>query len=319
MENLKLNSFAKILFLLALPLIMFSSCKEEETPDPQSIVEIASADAQFSSLVAALQRANLVSTLEGSGPFTVFAPTNAAFTAFLSDNGFANLDAVPVNLLTQVLLNHVVSGNVKAAGLTTGYVSTSATESTTNNSLSLYVDLTSGVKLNGGAMVTKADVEASNGVIHVVDKVIGLPTVVTHALANPAFSTLVAALTRADLSTDFVSILSGAGPFTVFAPTNAAFQKLLDSNPAWTTLADIPVATLEAVLSYHVVNGANVLSSTLSNGQNVTSFQGTDFTINVSGESASITDANGGVANIIAVDVQGANGVVHAIDAVIIP
>lgn len=319
MRNSLLNPFAKTLFLLALPLILFSSCKDDDMPETKNIVEIASADAQLSSLVAALQRANLATTLEGTGPFTVFAPTNAAFTAFLSANGFASLDAVPVDVLTQVLLNHVVSGNVKAANLTSGYVSTMATENTTDNELSLYVDLRSGVKLNGGAEVTKADVEASNGTIHVVDEVIGLPTVVTHALSNPEFSSLVAALTRSDLTTDFVSILSGEGPFTVFAPTNAAFQDLLDSNAAWTTLADIPVETLEAVLSYHVINGSNVLSSALNNGQTVTSFGGSDFTINIADSQASITDANGGMANIIAVDVQGSNGVVHAIDAVILP
>lgn len=313
-----MNPFAKLMLLLVLPLVLFSSCDEEEMPEPQNIVEVASADAQFSSLVAALTRANLAATLEGTGPFTVFAPTNAAFSTFLSDNGFASLDDVPVALLTQVLLNHVVSGKVEAANLSTGYVSTLATESTTDNELSLYVDLTSGVKLNGGPTVTKADVAASNGVIHVVDAVIGLPTVVTHALANPEFSTLVAALTRADLNADFVSILSGAGPFTVFAPTNAAFQDLLDSNTAWSTLEDIPVATLEAVLSYHVVAGANVLSSTLMDGQTVTTYQGSDITINV-GDTASITDGNGGTSDIVAVDVQGSNGVVHAISAVLIP
>ena len=313
------NPFAKLLLMLVLPFMLLTSCDENDTPDPQNIVEVASADAQFSSLVAALQRANLVSTLEGTGPFTVFAPTDAAFDQFLSDNGFASLDDVPVNVLTQVLLNHVVGGTVRAADLSTGYVSTSATESSTSNPLSMYVDLTSGVQLNGISEVTTADVSASNGVIHIVDAVIGVPTVVTHALSNPDFSILVAALTRADLNADFVGILSGDGPFTVFAPTNAAFEALLASNDNWDSLDDIPAATLEAVLSYHVVNGANVLSSSLSDGQVVETFEGSSFTINIADGNVSIEDGQGGNAGIAAVDVQAGNGVVHVLNSVILP
>lgn len=319
MNKLAFNSFAKFLVILLTPLFLFTSC-DEDTPDPQNIVEVASADAQFSSLVAALDRAGLVSTLEGTGPYTVFAPTNAAFDAFLSANGFANLEAVPVPLLTQVLLNHVVGGTVRAANLTTGYVPTSATESTTSNPLSLYVDLTSGVLLNGTVTVSTADVEATNGVIHVVNGVIGLPTVVTHALSNPDFSILVAALTRADLTADFVGILSGDGPFTVFAPNNAAFLALLEGNDDWDSLDDIPVATLEAVLSYHVVNGANVLSSTLRDDQVVETFlSGSSFTVDITDGNVSIKDASGGTAGVIATDVQGSNGVVHVLNAVILP
>ncbi len=104
----------------------------------------------------------------------------------------------------------------------------------------------------------------------------------------------------------------------MFAPTNAAFQALLDSNPSWNTLDDIDVATLETVLKYHVVAGANVLSSTLTDGQVVTSFEGSDFTINTA-NGATITDVNGNIVNIIITDVQGSNGVVHAIDGVILP
>jgi len=311
--------------LVAIFAIFLSACDNDdsnvqpELPIEKDIVEIAVADANFSSLVAALTKADLVSTLEADGPYTVFAPTNDAFAAFLSANGFSSLDEVPVDLLTQVLLNHVVSGEVKSTDLEQGYVSTVATEKSTSNPISLYIDLSSGVKLNGVSSVSTADIEASNGIIHVVDAVIGLPSVVTHALANENFSILVAALTREDLSTDFVSILSGSGPFTVFAPTNAAFQALLDSNPDWNGLADIPAATLEAVLTYHVVGGANVLSTTLSNGQIVEALSKDTFTINIDGDRVFITDENDRDSNILAVDVQGNNGVIHVIENVILP
>lgn len=306
------------LLLVCLNLAFLTSCNDDEevTPEPEptnTIVDIATGDANFSSLVAALQRADLVTTLQG-GEYTVFAPTNAAFDAFL--NG-TPLDQVPVETLTQILLNHVVGGTVRSTDLSNGYVGTAAKEATTDNAISLLVNIDSGVKLNGDVSVTSADIDADNGIVHVVDKVIAVPTVVDLAVKGD-FSILVAALTRADLTTDFVGTLNGDGPFTVFAPTDQAFVDLLNSNNAWNTLEDIPEATLDAVLKYHVVNGANVLSTALTDGQVVGTLQGSDFTIGLTG-GATITDGQGGVANIVATDVQGGNGVVHVIDKVILP
>src|SRR5690606_30932688 len=120
-------------------------------------------------------------TLKGDGPFTVFAPDNAAFSEFLSANGFANLDAVPVPVLKQILLNHVVSGAVKSTDLTTGYIQTLATATPNNLNMSMFVNTSGGVKLNGISSVTAADNILDNGVVHLVNKVIGLPTIVTFA------------------------------------------------------------------------------------------------------------------------------------------
>jgi len=229
-----------------------------------------------------------------------------------------------VPVLKEILLNHVVSGKVTSGQLTTGYVKTLAKGSASDsNTLSMFVNTTSGVVLNGGvsnagATVTIADVMASNGVVHVVDGVIGLPTIVNHAIANPNFSALVQALTRAD-QPDFVGILSGtaSSPFTVFAPTNDAFSSLFTEVGA-TSLNDISQSTLEKTLKYHVVAGANVLAASLTNGMSVTTFEGDPFTVNLT-SGAKITDVNGRVSNIIATDVQASNGVVHVLDKVLLP
>lgn len=294
--------------------LTFTACNKDE--DTKNIVQTAEDNADLSSLVAALKRADLVSALEGAGPFTVFAPTNAAFATFLQANGFATVNDVPVDVLKQVLLYHVVSGKVASTDLSTGYVNTLATFGTSTTNLSLYVNLASGVKIND-AIVTTADVTTSNGIVHVIDKVLAPATVVNHALNNPNFSILVAALTRSDLGVNYVSLLSGAGPFTVFAPTNAAFTALL-AELGVANLAAIDAATLNAVLQYHVVSGANVRSSQLTEGQEVTTFSGGKFKIGLAG-GAKITDARNRVSNIVVVDVQGTNGVVHAIDKVLLP
>lgn len=279
----------------------------------------ATATANLSILVQALVKADLATTLKGAGPYTVFAPTNEAFTAFLATTPYATINDVPKEALTQILLNHVVTGTVKSTDLTTGYIKTLAkgTASTTNT-LSMYVNTSAGVKLNGIATVTTADIMASNGVIHIVDKVIDLPTIVTHAAANANFSTLVSVLIRSG-QPNFITALSATGPFTVFAPTNAAFTAL-NTELAPGGIAGVSAANLTKVLQYHVVSPANVLAASLTEGQIVTPIltPAQTFTIQLTG-GAKIKDANNRISNIIITDVQCSNGVIHAIDKVLLP
>lgn len=286
-----------------------------------TVVDFAIAVEATSTLVAAVSAANLVDDLSGPGPFTVLAPTNDAFGQFLTDNNFSGLGDIPSNVLTQTLLNHVVGAALESGDLSTGYANTLATSAATDNNMSLYINTSNGVRFNGISSVAIANVNANNGVIHVVDRVISLPTVVDFAVADPNFTTLVSALTRSGLTTDFVSILStSAGtspaPFTVFAPVNSAFDDLV-SELMIGGLADIDEPTLNATLTFHVVGGANVRAAALSDNFTVPTLGG-DITANISG-GATLTDGNGRVSEIIATDVQANNGVIHAINKVILP
>ncbi len=289
---------------------------------PKDITDLAIATPDLSILVQALQRANLVGALQADGPYTVFAPTNTAFQALLDSNADWNsLDDIPVDVLTNVLLFHVINGNVTSDMLSDTYVNTLAT-GPNSEPLSLQIEVTGGIEFNGDANPVSGSINiaASNGTIHVIDKVMLPPNVVTLALNNAGFTSLVVALTDSRHTTDFVSILSGDGPFTIFAPTNAAFQALLDSNDSWNSLADIPIATLDAVLKYHVVNGANVQADQLTNGD-VTTLGGTitiDLTSGAQIQTSSMQTVNilvGAATN----DVQGTNGVIHAVDTVLLP
>tara|TARA_R110002124_G_scaffold131910_2_gene294402 strand:+ start:37697 stop:38650 length:954 start_codon:yes stop_codon:yes gene_type:complete len=309
------------LTILALFVVTLVSCNNDDdatTNDPVTIAGFVANNSDYSSLAAALERAGLTATLNGQGSFTVFAPNNAAFSAFLSANGFATLNDVPVDVLTQVLLNHVIDGVTTSQDLTTGYVNTLAVYASSTNNLSMYVDTTSGVRLNGISTVTSADISASNGVIHAVDTVIALPTVVTFATADPTFDTLVAALTRTD-QPDFVAVLTTAqgtapAPFTVFAPTNTAFENLL-TELGVAGLNDIDGPTLTATLNTHVIAGANVRAEDLTTG--TVSTLGADLVVDAT--NATLTDPNGRVSTIIVTNVQASNGVVHAIDTVVLP
>lgn len=303
--------------IIALTSFTISCDNDDDMPVDNTITGIAKTNSNLTILVQALVKADLAGTLQGTGPFTVFAPTDAAFTAFLKTTPYATLNDVPKDVLTQILLNHVVSGAIKSTDLSTGYAKTLAKSAASGtNTMSLYVDLASGVKLNGVAKVTTADVMASNGVIHVVDAVINLPTIVTHATANANFTSLVGALTKAG-QPDFVSILSGTGPFTVFAPTNDAFTAF-NTELAPGGIAGVSNANLTKVLQYHVVSG-NILAASLTEGQMVSTLQTPQkFTIQLAG-GAKIKDVNNRISTIVATDVQCSNGVIHVLNKVLLP
>lgn len=307
----------KLLPILLLSLFIYSCDDDNDDtimPDTNTIVDVA-VNNNLSSLVAAVTRADLAGTLSSPGPFTVFAPTNEAFQGLLDSNADWNsVNDIPVETLRSVLLFHVLSGEVKSTDLADIYVNTSST-GPNDEALSLQVEVTGAIEFNGDAKPVIVDVEASNGVVHMIDKVMLPPNVVTVALNNAGFTSLVAALTDDRHTTNFVDVLNGEGPYTVFAPTNDAFQALLDSNANWNSLGDIPIATLEAVLLYHVV-GANVQSDELENGD-VSTLSGT-ITIDLT-NGAQIKTSSSQTINIILTDVQGTNGVVHAIDTVLLP
>ncbi len=289
----------------------------DEVIDLPTIVTHAVANPNLSSLVGALTangNTTFTDLLSSPGDFTVFAPLNSAFTLFTNPRD---------NELTSILANHVIVGATALSSvLENGYATTAAKFYDTDNNLSIYINTDNNVvTLNGTSKVVAANIIATNGVIHVVDKVIDLPTVVDFAIANPNFSTLVSALTRSDLTFDFVSTLStqigtSPAPFTVFAPTNTAFSELL-TELNMSALSDIDEPTLTATLKYHAVASANVRSITLTDNMTVGTLGG-NITANITG-GATLTDANNRISNIIAVDVQANNGVIHVIDKVILP
>jgi len=268
---------------------------------PEDIVDVAVGAGSFNTLVAAVQAAGLEETLRSKGPFTVFAPTDEAF-AKLPEGTVEALLADP-QALADILLYHVVPGKVMAADVSDGLEAETAQGSTV--SFAIHSD---GVPAINGALITATDIEAFNGVIHVIDTVILPPDdIVDTAIANGSFETLVAAVQAAGLE----EALRGDGPFTVFAPTDAAFAKL----PAGTVealLAD-PDA-LANILLYHVIDG-KVLAADVTDGLEAETLQGStvSFAIHSDGTPA-INEAL-----IIATDVMASNGVIHVIDSVILP
>ena len=277
------------------------------TKQASDIVDTAVSAGSFRTLVAAVKAAGLVETLKGKGPFTVFAPTDAAF-AKLPEGTVANL-LKPENRaqLVAVLTYHVVPGKVMAADVV------KLKSAKTVQGQEIAVKVTDGKVTVDAANVVKTDIACSNGVIHVIDSVMLPPAeapaadIVDTAVAAGSFKTLVAAVKAAGL----VETLKGEGPFTVFAPTDEAFAKLPEG-----TVADLlkpeNKEKLVAILTYHVVPGKLTAADVLAASELKT----------VNGKSAKIS-ADGGAkiqnASIVATDIECANGIVHVIDTVILP
>ncbi len=308
---------SKILYgflFIAVTSIVVVSCKDDDElypqlgDNPKNIAEIASETPDLTSFSSAIFQAGLDTLLRTTTTYDVFAPNNDAF-------GASTLPT-PDDEYINALLNHIIITTTPdfTSAMTTGYLTTMATGPDDLN-LSFFTNTDGTLEFNGIAspLDGQANIGATNGLVHIVDAVLLPPTVADHAKANPNYSSFVEAMELAD----FTDGLEGEGPFTLFAPNNAAFEDFMTTvNGAygWETLSDIPVDVLNEMLSYHVVTGENMIAESLD-GEQPTTVQGE--TIAITG--LSLDDATYVDANIDLTDVQGINGIVQGIDKVLLP
>lgn len=327
-----INKISKALAVVTVALLSFSceSDSENVVAKYPTIVEILDADAaNFSILKAALVKTNLLNTFRNPGSYTVLAPKNSAFIAAgITEASVAAITTTgDIAALSRILRYHVLTSGTLAANLpTNGYINTfSPYGSSTSVSISLYTNKTNGVVINGGntnggATVLQADINASNGVIHVISHVLSVPKVHNLIIANPDLSSLVGVLTsapQAAVLTDITTTATGATTAlsrTVFAPTNAAFG----SAAFLTGQSD---ANITKVLRYHLVN--NNLRASFANAFATTA---TTLTTQLTGQTTTIAAGTLNIADITAVNstirsinIQGSNGVAHIIDKVLQP
>lgn len=323
MKNLK-QILANAILLFGFAIAITSCSKDEDASPtavvvaevPKSIATIAKATPDLSTLVKALEKAELTATLDAAGTYTVFAPDNKAFAAKYGD-GFPSEAIFTKEAVAQILLNHVLLVKKNASDLTTGYVSTMAT-GTIGTKLSMYVDLTATagkVTLNGKSKVVTPNIEASNGVIHVVDAIITAPTIIDAATANPSFKTLVSVLTGAgqEATLKVLKDATTASPLTVLAPNDAAFVVAL---AGWAKNAT--PAQLTTVLQYHVVVGNNQ-SKDLTDAQVVTTVGTQKLSVVKTATILKFKDQATDNSTVVFADVQCANGIIHVINGVLQP
>jgi len=268
----------------------------------KDIIDTALAAGSFNTLAAALTQADLVDALKGDGPFTVFAPTDAAFAKLPSGTVESLLKPENKDKLINILLYHVVPAKLDAKQvLGSGALVTLNGQRISINAVDAAVDQ---------ATITKTDILCSNGIIHVIDEVI-LPepgSVVDVAKSAGTFNTLVAALGAADLA----ATLGGEGPFTVFAPTDEAFAKL-PKGTVESLLKPENKDKLRSILLYHVVDG-RVFSNDAIDAKSANTLQGSEIKVSAKGKSVMINDAK-----VVSADIDASNGVIHVINSVLLP
>jgi len=328
-----MKKFTRIIGIAFLAVSVLS-CSDDNESQP-TIVDIASSNADFSTLVRALERTDLVETLDGSGQFTVFAPTNEAFNTFFASLGpgvtVENVDAV---VLKSILLNHVIGSEIKSGALPAAtYASTLSPFNTSVNAptISMFVQKSGSVvtinggSANGGATVTSADLDASNGVIHVVGNVIAIPTIVNHVIANPDFDTLQAVVTSTsgafgDQSGVLNALvgLTAAAPATLFAPNNTAFT---NATTGTGFAVGANAAQVSTVLQYHVTTAGNVRANQLTNNQVVPMFTSPvqNVTVILGTGTVDIKDTATNLSRVFQADIQASNGVIHGVNRVLQP
>jgi len=294
-------------FTLLSGLLLFSSCEKEEEPEmnpiqseSSSIAEIASSDENFSILVEALAKTDLVSTLSEAGNYTVFAPDNHAFNELFVTLGVSGIQDIPAEDLKPILLYHVLGETMTSTMINDGYYSSLSPSQ--GRTVSMYIGTGNGVSINGSANVTIADIMASNGVIHAINTVILPPTVVDLAVQNGSFQTLVSAVIGAGLSE---TLSNASGTFTVFAPTDDAFSVLGDNVPS----------DLTPILLYHVLGSAVYSDEILSGSVSSLNASDPEILVEISDKGVILN----GSANVVATDIVGTNGVIHVIDKVLLP
>jgi uncharacterized surface protein with fasciclin (FAS1) repeats len=323
-----------------------------EKPKQRTIAEIASTTTNLSILVRALTRTDLVGVVSGAKEYTVFAPTNDAFNAFFTAISVAGQPAttvenVQVDVLKSILLNHVIGLEVKSANMpAAAYAPTLSPINATAMAptISMYIQKAgTAVTVNGGsstgtivrkgATVLTPDVDAINGVIHIVDAVIQIPTILDHAANNPNFSTLVSVVTSTtgafgnqSAVATALRVATAAAPLTVFAPTNTAFAEaqapaVAPAPAGFLTGSAVTAANVTRVLQYHVLAG-NVRSLAITSVLQILPTMAVNPVLSIRVQlnpTPRITDTQNVVTDIIAVDVQGSNGVIHAVNKVLRP
>jgi transforming growth factor-beta-induced protein len=299
----KKNHLSSISVLGMAIMLLFSGC-ENNVEEGMNIMDTLSSDSNFSTFVAALKKLELTSYLENSWSFTVFAPGNEAFEEFFNNLGVSGIEDLSSEYLDSIIYYHILYTKLTSSSFVTGYVSTLSTGPDLYG-VYLLINPTEST-LNRDVNITDFDIKASNGVIHVIDKVLLPPTVLDIIIQNGTFTHFVEAVDKAEME----SALRETGPYTIFVPTDEAFKALF-TDLGVSGIADLSKEQLVAILQNHIVDG-NLRSTDMVSG-NVSTHNG-EISVD-----KGITVVINNSAKIVTFDLQGKNGVIHVIDKVLIP
>lgn len=320
------------IFTLVVMLLMASCSKDDDGEDhsqlDKTIAVILKTNPSATQFTKALERSEVLGTLGGTQKYTVFVPNDLAFNDYLKKNSYANVNAIPKEELKTLMLNHMVPTSVlktsDLAKLDKKYITSGA-------NLSLFIGLDNQkVVINGAAKLDdkNVNINAKNGVVHIVNSVIVLPTVATFLELDKQFSSFYKGLTTATPQTDFITTLkslkssnSTLAPFSIFAPNEAAITSYLKTNSSWKKVEDIPENILTPVLKHHIVTLKMIAKKDLEGSlDTVKTWEGADLKFTKTNNKITIKDGAGNENhNIAQFDIKTQNGIIHVVESILQP
>ncbi|WP_308992460.1 fasciclin domain-containing protein [Mariniflexile litorale] len=320
----------KSLILLITFFTLATSCENDNDPPihTNTIARLLSNGSKVKLFTKALDRVHFLDDLHGTKKYTVFAPDDDAFEDFLEENDYDEIDDIPKSELKKIILNHIIPTKEISMDdlldMDKEYV-----ESSAGYSLFIEVDVDE-ISINRTTKLDDEvlDVEASNGIIHLVNNVINTPTIATFLELDTQFSSLYKGLTTATPNTDFITSLKSLetddasdAPFTVFAPNNEAIETFLETNDNWDKIEDIDESTLSPILKHHIITTKAISKKTLTDGlQSAKSLEGDNLVFTKLNDKITIKDGSGNESiKILIFDIKTRNGIIHCIESVLIP
>jgi uncharacterized surface protein with fasciclin (FAS1) repeats len=319
-----MKSHLYTLFILILSFLSLVGCRKDvvegtDVPEALSILDVAQKNDDLELFVKASKKLN-IARLERNESVSVFAPTDAAIQGFLDKKGYASIDAVPLQELNDLILNHMVLGDFSPSTLPVGYINSLAETKVGNSTLplSLFIERRDRDVYVNGSLISKNAEWGDKGVLYTTDKLLDLPDARTHILSNPTFASFAQLLERKDLDQNYMELFRRTPNATLFIPSNGAFASFLIEQRV-ASLDKVPVETISTILRYHLSGQTNVAFKDLINGQALTTIQGKAVSIEKNGTSFAVLDVKGRRCAITQTDIRGTNGVIHVTNRIALP
>ncbi len=322
-RKIQSSYFALILVLF------FTTCippVQDPPQDPRSfdvpdtdLLDLGVALPYFVDFMYALDKTHLTHLMEDDGPYTVFAPVQASFSIFRTENMINHLDEYPTDKLADILRYHFIQGEWTLTDIPSGYHASLLPERTTGNYIDLYIEKHDVFRINGLNTIDEPDLATSNGYMHSINTILTIPSMLDHLRVNGDFSLIKEILEREDLDQDLINSISNADPVTLFAPTNKAILSFLGTQPSWETVHDIPSELLNDILRNHLIIHHNIVLNNLKKDTSLITESDKEITFRIDYPDWSVLGPSKKLANLTIRDIQAANGIIHQVDRVLLP
>lgn len=286
-------------------------------PPDTDLLDIGYALPYIADFMYAMEKTKLADLMDDQGPYTIFAPIHSSFDAFKIENRIYHLDQFPVDDMTAILKYHILPGEWDLFAMPEGYFPTLLLEETTGNPVDMYIERDYLFKINGLNIIFQGNNAAINGYLHSVKKILKRPSVLDQLSVNRNLTLIHEILNRNDIDPEIKDMITNEMPDTFFAPSDQAVLSYLDRNTQWTSIDDMPAEAINDLIRSHMVSGENLVLNNIKEDFYLTTMNNDEIGIKIDYPRWTLLKGGKNVANIETRDIQGLNGIIHKIDAVL--